>query len=121
MSAARILLVEDHEEVRNSLTLVLRSNGFAVDSYRNGIELLSTRITPYADCLLIDYKMPIMDGLEVLRRIRAKGLMAPALMITGVASTTLKDKAHSSGFSGVLLKPLIAGKLISEINAQLAA
>jgi CheY-like chemotaxis protein len=113
---ARLLLIEDHDEVRRSLTLMLRSNGYAVDSYRSGIELLSTRELPSADCALIDYKMPVVDGLELLRRLRVKGLSIPALMITGVASTTLKERAREAGFSGVLLKPLKPRELIAHLE-----
>jgi two-component system response regulator FixJ len=118
-SAARILVIEDHEEVRRSLVLVLRSSGFAVDAYASGIELLSSRALPSADCLVIDYKLPSVDGFELLARIRAKGLNCPALMITGFASTTLKARALAAGYAGVLLKPLVAGELISQISEQI--
>jgi CheY-like chemotaxis protein len=65
---------------------------------------------------LIDYKMPVVDGLELLRRLRVKGLSIPALMITGVASTTLKERAREAGFSGVLLKPLKPRELIAHLE-----
>lgn len=116
---AKVLIIEDHDDVRQSLTLVLRSNGYSVDTYRNGIELLSNRSLPVADCLLIDYKMPVINGIDLLHRIRALGCEAPALLITGVASTTLKQRAREAGFSGVLLKPLVPRELIQEIHALL--
>jgi len=114
-----ILLIEDHDEVRQSLTLVLRSNGYSVDAYRNGLELLSTRQSLSAQCALIDYKMPVVDGLELLTRLRARGFSKPALMITGVASTTLKARALAATFSGVLLKPLNPRELVEQIAAQI--
>lgn len=114
-----ILLIEDHDEVRQSLTLVLRSNGYSVDGYRNGLELLSARRFPSAVCALIDYKMPVIDGLELLSRMRAKGFSEPALMITGVASTTLKQRALAATFSGVLLKPLNPRELVDQVAAQM--
>ena len=120
VESARILLIEDHDEVRQSLTLVLRSNGYSVDSYRNGMEALSTRQLPTANCILIDYKMPVVDGLDLLPRLRVKGLSAPALMITGVASTTLKERALDAGFCGILLKPLNPRELITQVSAQIA-
>lgn len=119
VTSSRILLIEDHDEVRHSLTLVLRSNGYSVDAYRNGLELLSARHLPSADCVLIDYKMPVVDGLNLLLKLRAKGLCTPALLITGVASTTLKDRALAAGFNGVLLKPLNPRELIGQISAQI--
>ncbi len=111
----RVLVVEDNDDVRRSLTLLLRARGFSLDAYRSGIELLSNRALPDADCLLIDYKMPRIDGIELITRIRAAGSTVPALMITGYFSNTLKRRACEAGFHDVLEKPAFGGHLAAQI------
>jgi len=111
----RIVLVEDDPDVRHSLTMLLRARGFTVDVYRSGIELLSNRHLPDADCMLIDYKMPRLDGLELIKRLRQAGSTIPALLITGFFSNTLNTRALEAGFNGIVEKPSIGDSLISEI------
>ena len=101
--------------MRHSLTMLLRARGFSVDVYRSGIELLGNRHMPDADCMLIDYKMPRLDGLELIRRLRQAGSTIPALLITGFFSNTLSNRAKEAGFNGVVEKPSIGDSLISEI------
>ncbi|HBN93148.1 MAG TPA: hypothetical protein DD397_11335, partial [Hyphomonas sp.] len=69
----RVALVEDDEEVRYSLMMLLRSRGFAVDSYRNGMEILMNQPSLQVDCLLIDYKLPRFDGVDLLEKMRLAG------------------------------------------------
>jgi CheY-like chemotaxis protein len=66
--------------------------------------------------LLIDYKMPRVDGLEVVRRLRGKKDKTPAIMITGYYSETLRNKALSAGFSDILEKPALPNSLVEMIQ-----
>jgi FixJ family two-component response regulator len=113
---SKIIFVEDDTDVRRSITLMLRSRGFSVEAYRSGFELLSNRIVPNADCLLIDYIMPRIDGLDLLRQLRTKGLLAPALLITGFVSTTLNKRAQAAGFADVIEKPPPERLLVEKIQ-----
>ncbi|MEM6557394.1 MAG: response regulator, partial [Pseudomonadota bacterium] len=58
------------------------------------------------DCLLIDYKMPRIDGIELMQRIRSNNDQTPGIMITGYYSDSLQRRALRAGFSDVLEKPL---------------
>lgn len=100
----RIGLVEDDEEVRYSLMMLLRSRGYAVDSYRNGMEILTNQPSLEVDFLLIDYKLPRLDGIELLEKLRAAGDETPAILITGFYSTTLRDRALKAGYLDVVEK-----------------
>ncbi len=102
---SRLVLVEDDENVRRSMTMLLRARGFHIDAYRNGTEFLLMNGQHGGDCLLIDYKMPRIDGLELMRRARNLNDQTPAIMITGYYSDSLKDRALAAGFANVLEKP----------------
>ena len=112
----RVALVEDDEQVLRSLKMLLRARGFAVDAYRSGLELLSNHASLQVDCLLIDYKMPRLDGLALLLKLRDLGISTPALMITGYFSATLKDRAVEAGFVDVIEKTSQPQKLLDSIH-----
>ena len=100
----RVALVEDDEEVRYSLMMLLRSRGFAVDSYRNGMEILMNQPSLQVDCLLIDYKLPRFDGVDLLEKLRQAGDKTPAILIAGFYSATLRDRAINAGYTDVVEK-----------------
>lgn len=115
------MLIEDDEDVRRSLTLLLRAHGFSVDVYGSGMELFSNRTLPNPDCFLIDYKLPRMDGLELLQKIRARGSDIPALLITGYFSNTLEDRAETAGFHSVIEKPSTSTILLDKLSTIMSA
>lgn len=102
-----ILLVEDDDDVRRSLTMLLKSWGYTVEPYRSGVELLSLRQVPTGDCLIVDYKMPDLDGLALLKQLKASGVTLPAILITGFYSTSLEQRAKSTGFCKIIEKPMV--------------
>lgn len=114
--SSRLVLIEDDENVRRSMTMLLRARGFIIDAYRSGTEFLTLQGRHGGDCLLIDYKMPRLDGLEVMRRVRAVNDTTPAIMITGYYSDSLLSRARSAGFAEVLEKPATPEALIRMIS-----
>ncbi|MEM1146871.1 MAG: response regulator [Pseudomonadota bacterium] len=116
---SRLILVEDDENVRRSTTMMLRARGYKIDAYRDGTEFLLTHEFHDGDCLLIDYKMPRIDGLEVMRRLRAKQDKTPAIMITGFYSSTLRQKALDAGYSEILEKPATPAALLAAVTMLL--
>lgn len=113
----RLVLVEDDENVRRSMTMMLRARGYMVDVYHSGAEFLLVHGQHGGDCLLIDYKMPRMDGLELLRRLRKHADETPAIMITGYYSGSLKHQAATAGYTDVLEKPVPVDLLISSVQS----
>lgn len=116
-SLGRVILVEDSDEVRHSLTLLLRTRGFSVEAYRTAVELLSAKFLLDPDCFLIDFKMPVVDGVELLKKLRANGLKAPAIMLTGFLTTHLTDTALRAGFEEVIEKPPKFAALINRVSS----
>lgn len=115
----RVILVDDDENVRRSTTMMLRARGILVDVYHTGAELLSSAGDHQGECLLIDYKMPLLDGLEVMKKLRENGDLTPGLMVTGYYSQTLEDRALQAGYSALLEKPILPARLIDAITAAI--
>lgn len=116
LADGHLVLVEDDLEVRRSITLMLRARGFTLDVYRNGVELMSARTIKMPDCLLIDYKLPGIDGLSLLKRLRSNGIASPALLITGCINAMLPHQAKEAGFTDMLTKPLASRELVDRIG-----
>ena len=68
------------------------------------------------DCMIIDYKMPRIDGLELMRRIRRLNDLTPGIMITGFYSNHLKERAVQAGYADVLEKPTTPFSLETKIR-----
>lgn len=101
-----ILLVEDEPSVRRSLQLLLHAQGYDIRSYASSAALIADPLVDEAICLVTDYRMPEMDGLEVLHSLRARGWQQPAILVTAYGSPDLVERAMKEGFALVIEKPL---------------
>jgi FixJ family two-component response regulator len=115
----KILIAEDDPAVRRSLQLLLQGRGYDVRSYASGAALLADRSTRDAACIVADYAMPDIDGIALLREMRADGWGGPAVLITAFHSEHLKERATIDGYSEVFEKPL-PDRLLTDTVARLA-
>ena len=76
-STPSVVLVEDDPSLLRALAFALEAEGLAVHSYRAGKALLSSPV--HADCLVVDYRLPDLDGLSLIAALRAKGVSSPAI------------------------------------------
>lgn len=108
-----ILLVDDDAAVRNALKFSLEMEGFSVRLYPTPEALLAESDLPAVGCLVIDYRMPEIDGLELVERLRNRGVALPVLLISGRVTRSLRDRASGLGVRDVLEKPLsdLAGSI----------
>lgn len=108
-----ILLVDDDAAVRNALKFSLEMEGFSVRLYPTPEALLAESDLPAGGCLVIDYRMPEIDGLELVERLRNRGVALPVLLISGRVTRSLRDRASGLGVRDVLEKPLsdLAGSI----------
>ncbi|NDW07112.1 response regulator [Jiella pacifica] len=102
-----VLVVDDDEAVRESLKFSLELDGLWVGVCKAGEELFVHPHLSAAKCVVIDIKMPDMDGISVLKALRLLGLKLPAILITGHATAALRRRAIEAGACAVLQKPLL--------------
>ena len=114
-----VLIVDDDAAVRSSLKFALEVEGLSVRLYDGPAALLADANLPRCGCLVVDYRMPGMDGLQLVDALRARDVVLPAILITGRANEQLRRFAEMSGFSCVLEKPLSDGALIESIRSAL--
>lgn len=115
-SHIRILLTDDEAHFLDSLSKVLRNRKFAVEVARNGREALDILSREKFDVIVLDVRMPVMDGLAALREIRRADSITPVLLLTGHADLACVTEAMKSGGTDYLLKPCSVGELISAIE-----
>jgi FixJ family two-component response regulator len=120
MTPGLVIVVDDDDAVRQSLKFALEMEGLNVRLYESGDALLADSNLPLSGCLVIDYYMPAMDGVELIDRLRGRSVRLPAILITARATKDLRRRAARSGFREVLEKPLEDGALIDCIHGALA-
>ena len=107
-----IYVIDDDYDVRTSLRFLLETEGFDVRTFRSGNALLGSSNRNRADCLVVDYKMAELDGLELALRLRRLQVSTPIILITGYPDESISAKATSVGVRQVVLKPNLEGNLV---------
>ena len=118
--AGTVLIVDDDAAVRASLQFALEAEGFVVRAFNGSEALLAEPIPSGRVCLVVDYRMPHMDGVRLVESLRAQGRTIPAILITGRANAQLRKLAARAGIHAVLEKPLSGGALVDGIRRILA-
>ncbi len=111
-----IHLVDDDEAIRRSTSLVLRTCGYLVKTYESGVRLLESADALAAGCILIDVRMPSIDGLEVQAALRERGIFLPVIVMTGHGDVNTAVVAMKAGASDFIEKPFEMEVLIQAIE-----
>lgn len=119
-SARSIAVVDDDAAVRDALRFALEFEGLLVCLYDGAQALLADPELAHHGCLVIDYRMPEIDGLELVEVLHARGLAIPVIMITGRANNGMRARASRAGILAVLEKPLSSNALADAIRSALA-
>jgi two-component system, LuxR family, response regulator FixJ len=114
-SGPLVIIVDDDVAVRNSLKFSLEVEGFAVCAYSGGIELLNETELSRAGCLVIDYIMPGMSGLDLVAQLRARYIAVPAILVAGYPTAALSERAAKAGVP-IVEKPLLGTALVDRIR-----
>lgn len=115
-----IVIIEDDLAVCNSLEFSLGLEGYLVRAYSTAAELLQETELPEKGCMIIDYRLPGIDGLELLSRLRKRNIALPAILITTRPSGNVRVLAARAGIP-LIEKPLLTEDLFQCIRAALAS
>lgn len=114
----RLLLAEDELEMSNAVVAVLKHNNYSVDAVYNGIDAYDYIQGGNYDGVILDIMMPDLDGLSVLRKIRAEGNSVPVLLLTAKAEIDDRVEGLDSGADDYLPKPFAMKELLARVRAM---
>jgi DNA-binding NtrC family response regulator len=117
--AAKILIIDDDESVRNSLALVLKDEGYAVDTAENGKEAIEKSNRNFYNVALVDIRLPDMDGTSLLSQMRETVPKMVKIVITGYPSLNNSIEAVNRGADGYIIKPYTMENLLRKIKEEL--
>jgi two-component system response regulator FixJ len=121
MTQGRLVhVVDDEESIRRSLDFLLRGAGFAVEKWATGEAFLKGADGATAACVLLDVRMPGMDGLQVQAEMTARGLNLPVIVLTGHGDIGTAVRAMRAGALDFLEKPFNRERLLDALEAGFA-
>ena len=109
-------LVDDDAAIRRSAGFMLKTSGYQVQAYESGVELLKQAGGLKTGCILLDIRMPGMDGLEVQQALQEKGVTLPVIIMTGHGDITLAVRAMKAGAVDFIEKPFEKETLKSSLD-----
>ncbi|GBG02577.1 DNA-binding response regulator [Azospira sp. I13] len=113
----RILLAEDDKIIADGLSRSLRQGGYAVDCAYTGLEADTALMTNSYDLLILDLGLPKLPGLEVLKRLRARNIQLPVLILTALDGTGDRVKGLDLGADDYMAKPFELAELEARVRA----
>ena len=118
-SGARVLVVEDDEEMRSLVAELLTEEGYRVTAEADTLSGLIRLLAQGADVLVVDWKMPDLDGLELLGTVRRCFPEVPVIFVSAFATPELYYRAMNEGAFSFLAKPFRRDELLGEIEGAL--
>lgn len=115
----KILLAEDEKRMAQALKELLKQENYDVDHFADGLSALDAIEGDVYDLIILDVMMPGMNGFQVAKNARAKGIKAPILMLTAKGEVDDKVEGLDSGADDYLTKPFMAKELLARIRALL--
>lgn len=115
----RILIVEDEIHLAEALTQILRKNHYSVDAVHDGQSGLDNALSGIYDLLLLDIMLPGMDGISLLKSIRAERIATPVILLTAKGEVDDKIAGLDHGADDYVAKPFNTGELLARIRAAL--
>jgi two-component system, LuxR family, response regulator FixJ len=109
-------IIDDDESTRDSLTLLLRGENFEPKSYASAYDFLASADSTTRGCIVTDVRMPGMDGVELIARLKERGVDLPVIVVTGHGNVALAVRAMKEGATDFLEKPYSVGGLIDALR-----
>ncbi|MDR6305210.1 FixJ family two-component response regulator [Nitrobacter vulgaris] len=102
------------------MRFLLQTHGFKVRSFGAAVTLLASIGPDDVDCLVIDYKLPHMDGLDVAARLRQQNVAAPIVLITGYPPQHMAERAAAARIDYILFKPHLEDSLVMRVREAIS-
>ena len=119
MATLEILVVDDDPALRTALDRALKLEGYRVSFAHDGRQALQMMTGASQDAVILDLGLPLMDGLEVCRRVRERGDRTPVLMLTARDAVTDRVEGLDAGADDYLVKPFALDELLARLRALL--
>lgn len=116
----RICILDDDSAVLQSMRFLLEAHGFKVRTFSAAGTLFASIGPDDVDCLVIDYKLPHMNGLDVAAHLRQQNVAAPIVLITGYPPQHMAEKAAVVGIDHILFKPHLEDSLVMRIREAIS-
>jgi len=114
-----ISVIDDDESFRTALVGLLRSLGYEAQGFASAVEFINSGNEEACDCIITDFCMPKMSGLDLIQLLTARGSTVPVIMVTGRPEPGLEVKAAASGAVCLLRKPFEEDALIDYLERAL--
>ena len=118
MADMRILVIEDEKEMADGIKKILNSADYEVDTVYDGLSGLDYMMSDMYDLILLDLMLPLLGGIDVLKKARREGLQTPVIILSAKFQTDDKVLGLDSGANDYLTKPFNADELLARIRAQ---
>ncbi len=116
---ATVFVVDDDPAVRDSLTLLLEQEDFAVETFDSGEAFLAAGRSARRSCAVVDIRMAGMDGIQLLAELSKRGVLLPVVFLTGHGDIPLSVRAIKAGAVDFLSKPITGSALLESVQAAL--
>ena len=118
---AKILVVDDAMFMRNKTSKLLQENGYEVVEASNGEEAVARYMRENPDLVLMDITMPVLDGIESLKQLRAYDAEAKVVMVTALGQKSMVLEAIKAGARDFIVKPFQPDQLLEAVRKQCEA
>ncbi len=118
-ASARILVVDDDENIRKTLTTILQNEGYTVDAAQNGSEAIKKTQAAAYNVALIDIRLPDMEGIELLTKLKEAVPKTRKIIVTGYPTVKNAIAAVNKQADAYLMKPVDIEELLETIHTQL--
>jgi len=114
-----VAIIDDDDALCSSLVDLMRSIGYRAEPYHSAETFLTSANLLGSHCIVADVHMPGMNGIDLVRKLRERGIMTPVVLITALSGKHLDDEAHSVGAHCFLRKPFKIESLLDCVERSL--